>query len=112
MGPSRDNAVISQTRKFEIITAHRALSASQSRYKYQVKFGEKSPGFNTYLITPALLLLQRHPLTNPLSSMDSFTAITTFFSTVAAKAEDATMEQPPTNEEGSGSGGGAYCVVA
>ncbi|KAF9500663.1 hypothetical protein BDN71DRAFT_1440100 [Pleurotus eryngii] len=49
---------------------------------------------------------------NPLLSMDSFTAITTFFSTIAAKAEDITMEQPPTNEEGSGSGGGAYCVVA
>ncbi|KAF7426383.1 hypothetical protein PC9H_008751 [Pleurotus ostreatus] len=39
--------------------------------------------------------------------MDSFAVIATFFSTVAAQAEDTTMEQPPTNEEGSGNGGGA-----
>ncbi len=43
--------------------------------------------------------------------MDSFTAITNFFSTTVSKVEDATVELP-INEEGEGSGGGAYCVVA
>ncbi|KAJ8519429.1 hypothetical protein ONZ45_g3620 [Pleurotus djamor] len=43
--------------------------------------------------------------------MDAFTAITNFF-TATSNVEDTTVAQPPINEEGSGSGGGAYCVIA
>jgi hypothetical protein len=41
--------------------------------------------------------------------MDSFTTIISFFTTAPTQVEGSSL---PTNEETSGSGGNAYCVVA
>lgn len=60
------------------------------------------PGHSpTLQLNQTLEVLYNHILVS--SNMDSFTT---------TKVESIAVAVPPVNEEGSGNGGGAYCVVA